>query len=164
MAVGGADPAVCHPLDEVLEGDVDVGGAVDPPAGFFQGGVERLGLDLRPREAIEDGAGDRIRGFESIEEDAHDRVVRNELAATHVAVRLAPEGRAVRNGLTQQVTGSQDRDTEPTRECRGLRPLARPRSAEQDDDGHDRAELRSLPRGTLDCDATKLTTDLTAVT
>ena len=99
VAVGGADPAVGHALDEVLERDVDVGGAVDAPAGFLERGVERLGLDLRPREAVEDRAGDRIRRLESVEEDAHDGVVRNELAATHVAVRLAPEGRAISHGL-----------------------------------------------------------------
>ena len=29
--------------------------------------------------------------------------------------------------------------------------------AEQDDDRHDRAVLRSLPRGTLDCEAAELT-------
>src|SRR6185369_10558882 len=109
-------------------------------------------------------AGDRIGRLEPIEEDAHDGVVGDELAATHVSVRLAPERRPVSHGLAQQVARSEDRDAEPTRECRGLRPLARPRSAEQDDDRHDRAGLRSLPRGTLDCETAESTTDLTAVT
>ena len=145
VAVGGADPAVGHALDEVLERDVDVGGAVDPASGFRQRGVERLGLDPRPREAVEDRPVDGVRRLEPVEEDAHDGVVRDELTATHVAVGLASERRAVGDGRPQQVARGEDRDTEPGRQRRRLGPLAGPRSAQQDDDRHRRGDLAAMP-------------------
>src|SRR4029079_12693540 len=81
--------------------------------------------------------------------DTHDGFVRNEQAATHIAIRLAPECRAVRHCLAQEITGSEDRDTESARKRGRLRPLACPRSSEQDDDRHDlrrAANLAADPR------------------
>ena len=153
VAVGGADAAVGHALDEVLERDVDVGGAVDAASGFGQRGVERLGLDPRPRVAVEDRAVDGVRRLEPIEEDAHDGVVRHELAATHVAVGLASERRAVGDGLPQQVARGEDRDAEPSRQRRRLGALARPRGPQQDDDRHrptERRTWRAEPGGAAD--------------
>ena len=47
--------------------------------------------------------------LEPVEEDADDRVVRNELAAAHVAVGLAAERRAGGDGRPEQVAGREDR-------------------------------------------------------
>ena len=141
MAVGRADAAVGHPPDQVLERDVDVAGEVDPPARLGQRGVERLGLDLRPREPVEDRATDAVGRLETVEEDAHDRVVGDELAAAHVPVRLATEGAALGDGGAQQVARGEDRDAEPRRQRRRLGPLPCPRSTQQDDDGHWAANL-----------------------
>ena len=61
-----------------------------------EGVVERLGLDARPREAVEDRAVGARRRPEAVEEHAHDRVVGHELAAAHVAVGLAARAASVR--------------------------------------------------------------------
>ena len=125
MPVRGADPAVRHPLDEVLGRDVDEDRPIDPATGLGEGGIERLGLDLRPREAVEDRAVLRVRLLQAIEEHADDRLVRHELAAAHEAVGLAPEGGAFRDRGPEQVTGSQHRHAEMARQDRRLGSLAR---------------------------------------
>ena len=93
VAVGRADPPVGHPPDQVLERDVDVGGAVDPPAGLGQ----------RARRAPRPGpgsAGSR-RGsrrptasarLEPVEEDPDDRLVRARAGRGSCTGR--PRGRA----------------------------------------------------------------------
>ena len=141
MAVGRADPAVGHPPDQVLERDVDVAGEVDPPARLGQRRVERLGLDLRAREPVEDRATDAVGRLETVEEDPHDRVVGHELAAAHVPVGLATEGAPLGDGGTQQIARGKHRDAKSCRERRRLCPLPCPRSAQQDDDGHWAANL-----------------------
>ena len=126
VAVGGADPAAGHPRDEVLERHVDVAGEVDPPAGLGQRLVEGLGLDLRPREAVEDRPVDGVGRLETVEEDPDDGRVRHELAAAHVPVGLAPERRPGRDRRRaagrRRSTGTPD-----AREDRRLGPLARAR-------------------------------------
>ena len=139
MAVRGADAPVGHPLDEVLERDVDVARLVDPPSGLGERRVERLGLDLGPREAVEDRAPDGVLRPETVEEDADDGFVRDQLAAAHVAVGLATERRAGGDRGAQQVARCQDRDAEPLRQRRRLRALPGARRPEQDDDGHETA-------------------------
>ena len=115
MAVGRADAAVGHALDEILDRDVDVDGRVDAASGLGERLVERLGLDTGPREAVEDRADDGVGRLEPVEEDAHDRVVGDKLAATHVPVRLAAERRAGRDRGPQEVARGQDGDTERVR-------------------------------------------------
>ena len=141
MAVRGADAPVGHPDDQVLERDVDVAGSIDVPPGVLERVVERLGLDPRPREAIEDRAVGGVGRLEPIEEDADDRLVGDELPAAHEAVRLAPERGALRDGRPQQLAGREDRHAEPGREGRCLGPLPRPRGAQQDDHGHAKAAV-----------------------
>jgi len=138
VAVGRADPAVRHALDEVLDRHLDVAGSIDAAARLAERAVERLGLDARPWEAVEHGAIGRIGGFEAVEEDAHDGVVGHELAATHVPVSFATERRAGRDGGAEERTRCQDRDTESVGDRRRLGPLPRPRRTQQDDDTHDR--------------------------
>ena len=136
MAVGRADPAVRHPPDEVLGGDVDEDRAVDPAAGGGERDVQRLCLDSCPREAVEDCAGLRVGLLEAVEEDPDDRLVRDELAATHEPVGLATEWRAVRHGRAEEVTGREDGHAEMPGEDGSLGALPGPRRPEQDDHRH----------------------------
>jgi len=83
-------------------------------------------------------------GPEAVEEDAHDRVVGDELAAAHVSVGLAAQGGAVGDRGPQQIARCQDRDAQPLRERRSLRALPGARSAKQDDHGHRLKEAANL--------------------
>ena len=136
MAVGGADPPIRHPLHEILERDVDVAREVHPASGLGQCIVERLGLDVRAGEAVEDRAAGRVGRLESIEEDADDGLVRDELATTHVSVRLAPERRVLRDRRPQEVAGGQHGDVESLRHRRCLGALSCPGCPEQDEYSH----------------------------
>ena len=136
MSVGRADPAVRHPLDEVLGGHVDEDRSIDAPARLGQRGIEGLGLDPCPREAVENGPGAGIGLFQTIEEDAHDRLVRHELAAAHVPIGLTTERRALGDRGPEQVARREHRHAEVAGEDRRLRSLARSRRAEEHDHGH----------------------------
>ncbi len=147
MSVRRADPAVRHALDEGLERDVDVEGAVDATVLGLERDIERHGLDLRPREPVEDRAIQRVGRVQAVQEDPDDRLVRDQLATAHVAVRLAPERRPRRDGGAEQVAGRQHRDPESSGECRGLGALAGTGSPQQDDDHHGRGRRTpSAPR------------------
>ena len=144
MPVRGADPAVRHPLHEVLGRHVDEDRPIDPPAGLREGGIERLGLDLCPREAVEDRAVLRIGLLEAIEEDADDRLVGDELAAAHEPVGLAAEGGALRDRRPEQVTGRQHGHAEMARQDRSLGPFPRAGRPKEDDHRHrTRRNIRS---------------------
>ncbi len=140
MAVGGADPPIGHPPDEVLGLDVDEDRPLDAATRLGQRPVEGLGLDARPREPVEDRADLGIGLLESIEEDPDHRLVRNELAATHVPIRFATQRRARGGSRSQEVTGGEDRHAQRFRQDRRLGPLPRARGSQENDDGHSVAQ------------------------
>ena len=143
MPVRLADPPAGHPLHEVVERHVDVQGAVDPLALFGQGTVEGLCLGARARKAVEDRAVGRP-AAELVEEDPDDRVVRDQLPATHVAVCLEAERRPGSHGGPKEVARREDRHLEVLGEQRRLRPLPRSRGPQKDDHAHvDRGERGS---------------------
>ena len=120
-------------------------GPVDLPAGPGQLRVERLGLDARPREPVEDRAAPRVRLLEPVEEDADDRVVGHELAAGHVAVGLTPERRARGHGRAEQLAGAEDRHAEMVGDDRSLGALSGARRPEEHDDLHRPALASRVP-------------------
>ena len=62
VAGGPADPAAGHPPDQLLGRDVDEDGDARPPASRLgERVVERRGLDVGPREAVEDDAAGGVR-------------------------------------------------------------------------------------------------------
>ena len=135
VAVLGADPATGHPADELLGLDLDLERVVDPAAVLGQGPVERLGLGLGAREAVEDDAGARVGLGQPGEEHPDGDVVGDELAALHEAAGLQADRRARPDGGSEQVAGRDVGDGQSLGEDGRLGALAGARGAEQDQEG-----------------------------
>jgi hypothetical protein len=106
-------------------------------------GVERLGLGPCPREPVEDPAAGGVGLLETVEEHADDRVVRHELPAAHVAIRLPPHGGAGGNRRAQEVARREMRQPELRLQQLRLGALPRPGRSEEHQDRHGRAALRA---------------------
>jgi hypothetical protein len=98
--------------------------------------VERLGLDVVAREAVED---DPLRGIsliEPVEQHLDGDGVGHELAALHVPARLEADRGAVADRTPEQVARGDVGDVEALSQDVRLGALAGSGRAEQDDDPH----------------------------
>ena len=102
----------------------------------YCGVVERLRLDARSREAVEDRTARRIGRAQPVEEDADDGVVGDELAAAHEAIGLATERRARGDGRPQEVPRGEHGHAEMAGEDGRLGSLPRSGRPEENDDRH----------------------------
>ena len=137
MPGGPADPAAGHAPDQLLLRARRRGRRRDPRAALGERLVERLGLDGRPREAVEDDPGGRVRPAQPVEQEPDRDLVGDELPGVHVAPRLHAQGRPVADGGPEQVPGGDDRDARgASAEQRRLGALPGAWGAEQDHHVH----------------------------
>ena len=87
----------------------------------------------RPREAVEQKAVFGLVGVDALHDHTADHLVRHELAFVHVPLRLLAELRAVLDRLAQDVASRVIGQVEVLDEPLGLRSLAGPGRAEQDE-------------------------------
>src|SRR3954468_14211374 len=137
-----ADAPAGQPPHDVVLGHVDEQRGREPAVDLLQRLVERLGLLVGAREAVEQEAVAGVRVVQAVQDHADDDLVRDEIAAVHVLLRLFPEVRALLDGLAQHVAGRDVREGEVLLEALGLGALARAGRAEQDE-----VELGHLGRG-----------------
>ncbi len=105
--------------------------------------LERVGLLLVAREAVEQEAVARVAVADALGDHADDHLVGHELAGVHVALGLAPELGALGDLRAQDVAGGDVRQPEVVAQAIGLGALSGARRAEQDQVqlGHDASSL-----------------------
>src|SRR3954454_21138128 len=91
--------------DEVVLGHVDEQRRSEPAVDLPQRVVERLGLLVGPREAVEQEPVGGVLLAEAVEDHGDDELVGHEIAAVHVRLGLLAEIRLVLDGLAQHVAG-----------------------------------------------------------
>src|SRR3954453_12362979 len=119
--------------DDVLLGHVDQQRRGQPAVDLAQRVVERLGLLVRPREAVEQEAVGGVGLAQAVEDHGDDDLVRHELAAVHVRLRLLAEVRLVLDGLAEHVARRDVREREVLLQTIGLRALPGPGRPQQDE-------------------------------
>jgi hypothetical protein len=99
--------------------------------------AERVRLLLIAREAVEEEAIARLAAADALRDHADDHRIRDEFAFVHVALRLGPERRSVRDLPTQNVAGRDVQQAEVLAKTVRLRALSGTWRAE-----HDEVQLR----------------------
>ena len=122
------DAPAAHPLDDRRVGDVDLEDVVELDAGR----LERVGLDDRAREAVEEEAGGAVGLGDPLLDEAEDDVVADERARVHHLLGRQAERRSGLDGGAQHVAGRDLRDAEAAADEGGLRSLAGARGTQQD--------------------------------
>src|SRR3954453_4229563 len=122
-----------EPLHDVVLGHVDEERGREPAVDLPQRLVERLGLLVGAREAVEEEAVLGVRLGEPVEDHADDDLVGDEVAAVHVLLGLLAEVRLLLDRLAQHVPRRDVREREVLLEALRLGALSRAGRAEQDE-------------------------------
>ena len=94
--------------------------------------VERRGLRVGAREAVEEHAGGGVAGGQPLAEHRDDEVVGDQVAAGHDGLGLEPERRPVAHGGAQHVAGGDVGQAAGHGHARSLGALTGARGAHQD--------------------------------
>ena len=115
----------------------------------LEGGLERLRLRHRAREAVEDEPVAGLVAVEAVHDHADDQLVGHEVAAVHVLLGLPAELRLVLHRLAQDVAGREVGKVEVVDQPLGLGALPGPGRAEQDEVQLAHREARGYRAGAL---------------
>ena len=127
-----ADATAAHPLQQLLEAQVEDRHRRDAAVKLCQRGVQRLGLGERAREAVQDEPALGVRRRQALAEHADDHVVGHEVAAGHDLLGHQPQLGAVSHRLAQHVAGGDVGEPVQRRHARSLGALAGPGRAHED--------------------------------
>jgi hypothetical protein len=139
--LGAGEPAR-DPLDQRLVVDRDLDDRVELEAALLEHAVQRFGLRHRARVAVEDEALRAVGLVDALGDDAVDDLVRDQLAALHHRLGLAPHIGAFGDRFTQHLAGRELRDAVGAPDPRGLCALPRAGRPQQD-----QSHPRLLPVG-----------------
>jgi hypothetical protein len=132
LAVLAHGPAA-QAVDDVVAVDLEAEHRVQGTIKAREHALQSLGLGDRADDAVEDHTALELAASQRLADDPEDHIVRHEVPAVHVLLRLPAQRGTVAHRGAQHVARGERGNPEGLGELRGLRPFTRAGLAEEED-------------------------------